>query len=835
MHSGMILQDPTGAQKSWSFYCTNPNGYTNCPSAQLAPSQFTAEIELVSELQETALGASSPMRDTTYQWTPDSAGNAYLSQVKTTLDEGQPWAQATTSTQTLDTYGNVLTLAVSDYNGTTRSYTNTYSSTLTGGYCGPVQQSFNSVCNRLLKSTLTSGGNSVTLVTNYYDTLAMVTPTGGVPREKDTTPRPYAAHGNLTQSLTPGHTVNTQYYATGTVSSQNDGNNHSVSVATGPATNFTLPEQLTPNSSALLSTNALYLTASLSPTSVAPPYQSVFQPNSKYSSGTASYTTYDLYGRVSAVYPPTGYQNSTGTYYQYTYGSPWTIAATTQVMSGSSPNYYWKSSVRTQTLDGLGRAVSVSTTAAEAPPNDSQTPVSEVDTTYAPCACSPFGKMSSRTQPYPPGQANPPVTTYQYDALGRTIKITLPDGSITQYLYQGNVTTVTDPAGNWKQYTNDAFGNLVTVLEPDPAHPGTLPPVPTSQYPLTAAPAGSNTLFTGYSYDALNHLLQVNMPRSTGTQTRTFAYDSSQRLKTAINPENGTVAYAYNQDSTLSTKTYNNHNYELYNYDTFQRLTAIHRFVCNSTCTTATEDLNQLQSFTYDTTPSGATYYGLLTTATFASGLGSTNNWTLQNQYTYNVAGQVATKALSVSKTNPTASGLLTTTYGYDGLGTLTSIQYPSPSPLTLTYALDGLERPVGLTDNTNYHLGQLCTIQPGQPDHQRHLPLRQRDLDVQHPTAVDAAHDHPHRRWEQAGQHDLQLRQSHDRHEQRPDRQQYRRGDRRNDRVSIRQPEAADQRHQHAAAAREPAALVGRLRLRWLRQPDRHERQRVAKLQPSD
>jgi RHS repeat-associated protein len=95
-----------------------------------------------------------------------------------------------------------------------------------------------------------------------------------------------------------------------------------------------------------------------------------------------------------------------------------------------------------------------------------------------------------------------------------------------------------------------------------------------------------------------------------------------------------------------------------------------------------------------------ASYPGLLTAATFASGLGS-NNWTLQNQYTYNTAGQVATKALSVS--NGTASGLLTTTYGYDNLGALTSIQYPSPSPLTLTYTLDSLERPVGLTDNTNY------------------------------------------------------------------------------------------------------------------------------------
>ena len=37
VHSGMTLQDPTGAQKSWSFYCTNPSGYNNCPTASSLP------------------------------------------------------------------------------------------------------------------------------------------------------------------------------------------------------------------------------------------------------------------------------------------------------------------------------------------------------------------------------------------------------------------------------------------------------------------------------------------------------------------------------------------------------------------------------------------------------------------------------------------------------------------------------------------------------------------------------------------------------------------------------------------------------------------------------
>ena len=45
----------------------------------------------------------------------------------------------------------------------------------------------------------------------------------------------------------------------------------------------------------------------------------------------------------------------------------------------------------------------------------------------------------------------------------------LADGaSYTQYVYQGNFTTVIDPASKSKQYASDALGNLVTVLEPDP-------------------------------------------------------------------------------------------------------------------------------------------------------------------------------------------------------------------------------------------------------------------------------------------------------------------------------------------------------------------------------
>jgi YD repeat-containing protein len=67
------------------------------------------------------------------------------------------------------------------------------------------------------------------------------------------------------------------------------------------------------------------------------------------------------------------------------------------------------------------------------------------DTVYAPCACSPLGKLQKTSQPYPAGSSASAWTTYTYDGLGRTLSVQQPDGaSTTNYLYTGNLTKVTD-------------------------------------------------------------------------------------------------------------------------------------------------------------------------------------------------------------------------------------------------------------------------------------------------------------------------------------------------------------------------------------------------------
>lgn len=75
--------------------------------------------------------------------------------------------------------------------------------------------------------------------------------------------------------------------------------------------------------------------------------------------------------------------------------------------------------------------------------------------------------------------------------------------------------------------------------------------------------AGTPTLATAavtlYTYDALSNLKSVvqkgNTTDSTQWRTRTFSYNSLSQLLSATNPESGTVTYGYDNDGNLITKT----------------------------------------------------------------------------------------------------------------------------------------------------------------------------------------------------------------------------------------------------------------------------------------
>jgi YD repeat-containing protein len=340
--------------------------------------------------------------------------------------------------------------------------------------------------------------------------------------------------GNVTTNYGMDMTHSMCYATTGAVIRSTNGG-HTSTTQTSATTNYTAPTAITTGS----------LTTTLS-------WDNMLRPTGETGpNGDGVSIGYDSASRPATTYTPNG------AYVTYTYST--SPPQNTATMHTDDPNTTGRKTVTK--LDGLGRAIEVDSIDA------SGVTQSIVQSQYAVCGCSPMGKLSKTSRPYKPGD---PIywTTYNYDGVGRTLSVVAPDGASTAtYSYAGNTVTTTDPAGNWKKFTMDAFGNLTTVVEPDSSQTNT-----------------NNQATTTYTYDALNHLTNVSMPRrmpggNVVTQTRTFNYlvgsSISAYPQSATNPESGTVSYTYGSDGALGTKT-GAMNQTLYYYrDSYGRVTQV--------------------------------------------------------------------------------------------------------------------------------------------------------------------------------------------------------------------------------------------------------------------
>jgi len=185
------------------------------------------------------------------------------------------------------------------------------------------------------------------------------------------------------------------------------------------------------------------------------------------------------------------------------------------------------------------------------------------------------------------------------------------------------------------------------------------------------------------------------MPRSAGTQTRTFVYNGKY-LMSATNPENGTVNYTYNANGKLASKSDAKGQQIVYTYDAYLRLTQIQRYP-----TPGNEDPCQRTLFYYDTNPFNGSFsqyaYGRPTATQYKSSCASPYLFT--EQYSYTQAGLVTSKRLAVTAGTRTVN--LDTSQTYDN-GRVLTVKYPdvgSTGP-TYTYAYDTMGRPITLTGN---------------------------------------------------------------------------------------------------------------------------------------
>ena len=579
-------------EKYWAFSQSGPN------------------LGLVTQYQGRQLPGPVVQMQYGYLWTQDGVGNNYIGSVGVTTD-GVP---IKITNQNLDNWGNQTAMVTFDGNSNVlRTQNNSYLSS--GNYTSL------HIYNRLVSSTEYDNYNyTATLVSNTYDggSLSSVSP---APGEWDTSYANIAYRGNVTSSTTPGNSSTYTYDQTGTVTTATQ-NGIAVAVTTNSSTNYAAPSAITAST---LNTTLSYNTFLGLTNQTAP------------NNATAS-ITYDGEAR------PTSSTSPFGAVTNYTY-NPSPISPSNPATVTATVNGRWT----TTTSDGLGRTVKVVTG------NGTQT-VSEVDTVYGSCGCSPAGKMISQTLPYAPG-ATPTVTTYTYDGIGRTLSVSTvgTDASTkTTYSYAGNVVTTTDAAGNWKTFTTDPFGHLVTVTEPDPANP-------------TGA-----TYVTSYTYDVLDRLVGVSMPRPTGTQTRAFNYGISNSavgglLMWETNPENGKVTYTYNANNQLATKTDAKGQQFSYSYDGVGRMTQV--VIGGVGPVTYSYDTNP-----YDTGGYSQNVLGRLAAVSY--GAVNDNGDSVEEWYSYSTAGSLVGKQLVVRRGY--ATGSLAASWTYDNEGRTTSVSYPN-------------------------------------------------------------------------------------------------------------------------------------------------------------
>lgn len=153
------------------------------------------------------------------------------------------------------------------------------------------------------------------------------------------------------------------------------------------------------------------------------------------------------------------------------------------------------------------------------------------------------------------------VTTTEYDSLGRVKKVKTPDNAYVSTSYgiyltaslNGNRVTVTDQAGKAKSSVSDSLGRLLMLAEaPDTAGYG---------------------YETYYEYNPLGSLTKVTQGKVGQTrQTRNFVYDSLSRLKSAQNPESGSVSYEYDPAGNMKKKIDARHVQTEFTYDALNRI-----------------------------------------------------------------------------------------------------------------------------------------------------------------------------------------------------------------------------------------------------------------------
>ncbi|WP_263409382.1 RHS repeat domain-containing protein [Terriglobus tenax] len=459
-------------------------------------------------------------------WQGGNTGATPLSEATTVYNSQSTPALLTTAvTQTdVTTKSNggsaVLTRSAYDTNGLL-SGSWQYDPANSNSLLRSTEYSYNLNTGELVANYVWDGaGNILSNTTNGYDETAAIG-TSGVPQHSLLGGAP----GNLTSSKV---WIGGSDYITTTFTNDDAGMRRS-STLNGFSTTFgydgtgafaTSSSSQTSGNSAVsaLTTSATYDAGAAAITS-----------STGYNAGqTTQVLQYDALMRPTKVGTPGGGE------VDYTY-VPSMVRVATKLNSNDT-------AVQKTYLDGYGRAWRTAVKAS-------------ASTWYLTDTCyDAAGQVQSVSAPYSASsdtggsQCTSNSTNYTYDALGRTLSISRPDGSTTTNTYWSRAakTQVNPGKGTITQY--DLLGRVKEVCEltgatfPNSGSPSTCP--------TDIAGSGYNT---HYDYDDVNHKTTI----SQGDRSRVFQTDAAGRTIHTEEPERGVTdySYAYNSTGLVVTRT----------------------------------------------------------------------------------------------------------------------------------------------------------------------------------------------------------------------------------------------------------------------------------------
>ena len=293
---------------------------------------------------------------------------------------------------------------------------------------------------------------------------------------------------------------------------------------------------------------------------------------------------------------------------------------------------------------------------------------------------------------------------YKYDTKGNLIKVTDPESVSTSITVDGKglTKTVTNAMGVKTNFEYNSYGNLIKMSLPALNLSSTAKYDKASRLVSTTDALGRTSSFvydkndlltsetdplshtTSYAYDKNGNLTSITNAKGGVTS---LSYDNATDWLTSVTFNGVTKGYSYNKDGTLSTFTKPDGTALSYTYDDLGRMTS-----------------DGVNDYKYDSKLRLSSISGSGKTLSFSydgfnriKGTRYNNN---SNSYTYDKNGNCT----SINDTH----------YSYDGLNRLTSVEF-NDKTITYTYRkdsqLDKVEYPNGMTTKYGYDaIGRLTS-----------------------------------------------------------------------------------------------------------------------------